>query len=98
MLAPGVSRSVRILTVAFPAVVLGSVAALVARAAGARIGLPLVVLAALVVAVGALLAAGMATHAILRRRWGWAAGILVAWPVVVPFYVGELGGSEEPEV
>jgi hypothetical protein len=93
-----VPRSVRILTVVFPALVIASVAAIVARTAGTRIWLPVVIMAGLVVALALILAAALATHAILRRRWAWAVGILVAWPVVVPFYLGALGRLQEPEV
>jgi hypothetical protein len=59
-------------------------------------------------AVGALwlcavVTAGLATHAFLRRRWWWGLALLAAWPVSVPAYVWRLRGeagavSEESDV
>lgn len=95
------SATTRAAAVGFPILVLGAVSALVVRAAGVVVGLPWLILAALVLLVGAVTGAGLATVAFLRRDPWWGIGLLLAWPVVVPLYVGALRErrrSAEPEV
>ena len=73
--------------VAFPLAVLGAAGVLVAAAAGARVGLPWVVLAGLALAAGAVTGAGLASVAFARRDAWWGIGLVLAWPVAVPLYL-----------
>lgn len=84
---PGVRRAVGAF---FPLAIVGSATLLVARAAGAGIGVPWLVVAGLVLVSGAVVAAGLAAYAFVRREPWWGILLLVAWPVVVPLYVGSL--------
>lgn len=75
-----------------------SVWAVVERLAGVRVSPVLLGLAGVYLIAGALLAAGLAALAFTRRDWGWGAGLLVAWPILVPLYLIRLRGSAEPHV
>lgn len=81
-------------SVAFPLLVGGALAALVARVAGRDVAPALLVPAALLVVVGAVAAAALAAHAVWRRRWGWAAGLIVLWPVALPLYLRVLAAED----
>ncbi|MGH2683614.1 MAG: hypothetical protein ACRDIX_10315 [Actinomycetota bacterium] len=76
---------------------------LIATLAGAATSVPLVAAAVGALWLCSVVAAGLATHAFLRRRWWWGVALVVAWPVSVPAYVWKLReeaapGSEEPDV
>lgn len=91
----------RILIVGFPVFVVGALATLVARIAGVGVPGAALVLAGLVLFAGALVAAALAAVALARRRWVWAAALVVAWPVTVPLYLareGRASPSQRPEV
>lgn len=75
-----------------------SVWAVVERLAGGRLSTAVLVLAGVYLIAGAMVAAGLAALAFTRRDWGWGAGLLVAWPVLVPLYLIRLRGSAEPQV
>lgn len=84
---------------ALPILALGAATLLVLRAAGVGIGTPWLVLAGLVLVVGALAAAALAATAFVRREPWWGALLLVAWPVTLPLYVASLRRrSGEPQV
>jgi hypothetical protein len=75
----------------------------VAALAGVTTSAPLVAAAVGALWLCAVVTAGLATHAFLRRRWWWGLALLVVGPVSVPAYAWKLRGeagplSEEPDV
>jgi hypothetical protein len=75
----------------------------VAALAGATTSAPLVAAAVGALWLCAVVTAGLATHAFLRKRWWWGVALLAAGPVSVPAYAWKLRGetaptSEEPDV
>jgi hypothetical protein len=88
---------------AYVLLLVGGGVGLVAALAGKATSVPLVAAAVGALWLCAVVTAGLATHAFLRRRWWWGLALLVAWPLSVPAYVWRLRGeatfgSEEPEV
>lgn len=79
----------------FPAGVVVSVWALVARLTGTHVALPLALLAGGYLAIAVLLAAALATLAFLRREWWWGAGLLVLWPFLAPLYLFRRSGEAQ---
>ena len=61
--------------------------AIVARLSGSEVPLMALIPAAVWLFVAIFLAAALAAHAVLRRRWLWGVGLVVAWPVTVPIYL-----------
>lgn len=77
-------------TAAFPVVVLGAGAVVVAAIAGAGIGWFVVVPAVMILLLGALTGAALAAVAFRRGELAWGLALLVTWPVSVPVYVARL--------
>ena len=97
---PTVSRTgIVLIVVGFVALVAASITAVVVQASGTDIGIFPLVVAGLVLVLGALLAAATAAHAFIRHRWGWGAALIVMWPVSIPFYLRNVyRASAEAEV
>jgi hypothetical protein len=92
-----------LLAAAYVVLLVGGGALLVAALAGAVTSAWLVAGAVGALWLCAVVAAGLATHAFLRRRWWWGVALVAAWPVSVPGYVWLLRresatGSGEPDV
>lgn len=82
---------------AFPVIVLGSAALLVAALAGAGVSWLVVAPAAMVLLMAALTGAGFAALAFSRRELWWGLALVVAWPVTVPLYLAALRRRRSPE-
>jgi hypothetical protein len=92
-----------VLAGAYVVLVAGGGVLLVAALSGSGASIPVVAAAVGALWLCAVVAAGLATHAFLRRRWLWGLALLAAWPVSVPGYVWVLHreaatGSGEPDV
>lgn len=84
---------------AFPLIMLGAGAIVVAAIAGAGIGWFVVVPAVIVLLLGALTGAALAAVAFRRGELWWGLALLVTWPVAVPIYTARLRRpSREAEV
>ena len=91
------------LAAAYVLLLAGGGIGVVAALAGAIASVPVVVGAVGALWLCAVVTAGLATHAFLRRRWWWGLALLVAGPVSVPAYTWKLGrergaASAEPDV
>jgi hypothetical protein len=92
-----------VLAVAYVLLLAGGGIGVVAALAGVTTSAPLVAAAVGALWLCAVVTAGLATHAFLRRQWWWGLALLAAGPVSVPVYVWKLRGeagpaSEESEV
>jgi hypothetical protein len=72
---------------AYVVLLVGGGIGLVAALAGRVTSAPVVAAALGALWLCAVVTAGLATHAILRRRWWWGLALLTAWPLSVPAYV-----------
>jgi hypothetical protein len=86
--------------IVFAALVAASVAGWLLRLAGRDVSVFVLAPAATFLVVGAVAAAGLAAFALLRRKWVWAAALVLAWPVALPLFLRALRRerSAEPEV
>ncbi|HEX6262901.1 MAG TPA: hypothetical protein VF097_08660 [Actinomycetota bacterium] len=75
---------------AFPVLVLGAAALIVAGLAGSGLSWVVVAPAAIVLLLGAVTGAALAALAFSRREPWWGLALLVAWPVAVPLYAAAL--------
>ena len=75
---------------AYVVLLVGGGIGLVAALAGRVTSAPVVAAALGALWLCAVVTAGLATHAFLRRRWWWGLALLAAWPVSVPAYVWRL--------
>jgi hypothetical protein len=82
---------------AFPVAVVGAAVVVVAALAGSGMSWVVVAPAAVVLVLGAVTGAALATLAFARREPWWGALLLVAWPVAVPFYLMVLRRRRSPE-
>ena len=92
-----------VLAGAYVLLLVGGGIGVVAALAGITTSAPLVVAAVGALWLCAVVTAGLATHAFLRRRWWWGLALLLAGPVSVPGYVWRLReetgpASEESDV
>ncbi|HEV8572080.1 MAG TPA: hypothetical protein VGR49_03380 [Actinomycetota bacterium] len=85
-----------LLAAAYVVLLVGGGIGLVAALAGSVTSAPLVAAAVGALWMCAVVTAGLATHAFLRRRWWWGLALLAAWPVSVPAYVWLLRRESEP--
>jgi hypothetical protein len=75
---------------AYVVLLVGGGIGLVAALAGRVTSAPVVAAALGALWLCAVVTAGLATHAFLRRRWWWGLALLAVWPVSVPAYVWRL--------
>jgi hypothetical protein len=92
-----------LLGAAYIVLLVGGGVGVVAALAGATTSVPLVAASIGALWLCAVVTAGLATHAFLRRRWWWGLALLAAGPVSVPAYAWKLRAeagpaSEEPDV
>ena len=83
----------RATAIAFLPVVVAATSAFVVRLTGHHVPLAVLLAAGAALVAAVAVAAACATVAVIRRRWGWAAALLLAWPLSVPVYLWRRSGE-----
>jgi hypothetical protein len=85
-----------VLSAAYVLLLAGGGIGVVAALAGETASAPLIAAAVGALWLCAVVTAGLATHAFLRKRWWWGLALLAAGPVSVPAYAWKLRGETAP--